>query len=318
MLNINQLRAFYHVAKTLSFSAAAEELFVTQPAVTKQVKLFQECCNVNLIRRRKNKLYLTENGKKVLEYASRIFELEKQLEEKISAFQDSKLGSLYIGTTKIYAKYMMPTVLPLFQKLYPHVTIRLDEGNSLEITESLLSFKNSLVLVAKVKDNDKINFTKLMSEKIVLIVSPEHSLANRKFINVKELSGESLVIMEKGTGTRKYVEQLSADSKIKFNLLAQTGNMDYVKQIVKNNEAISFVVESAVYEELKSGELVAVKIADVSMILDIFLASLNDYELPLPAQNFEKFLLSCLDPENFFVGVQTFLKNIVSFYERNR
>ena len=74
MLNINQLRAFYHVGKTMSFSAAAEELFVTQPAVTKQVKLFQEYCNVKLIRRRKNKLYLTENGKKVLEYASRIFE----------------------------------------------------------------------------------------------------------------------------------------------------------------------------------------------------------------------------------------------------
>ena len=100
MLNTNQLRAFYEVAKSLNFSMAAENLHVSQPAVTKQIKSFEERWNLKLFLKKRGKIYLTDEGKKIFVYASRIFELERQLEETISGIQNLKQGSLRIGTTK--------------------------------------------------------------------------------------------------------------------------------------------------------------------------------------------------------------------------
>ena len=123
MINFNQLRIFYQTAKYESCSVAAEKLFITQPAVTAQVKAFEDSCNLKLFKKRGRKIYLTDEGKKVFTYASRIFELEKQLEETISGFQNLKQGSLRIGTTKTYARYIMPILLTPFQKSFPDIII---------------------------------------------------------------------------------------------------------------------------------------------------------------------------------------------------
>jgi len=312
MLNLNQLRAFFHVANSLSFSAAAEELFVTQPAVTKQIKLFEEYCNLNLFRRRKNKLYLTDEGKKVLVYASRIFELEKQLEDTIGAIQNQKQGSLRIGTTKTYAKYFMPYLLAPFQKSFPGVIIDLDEGSSLSMTESLLDFRNSLAIVAKVLDHPDISYTPLMFEEIVLIAAPGHPLAREGAISLRRLSGEPLVMKEQGSGTRRFIERLAHDENVSFNVIAQTSNMDFIKQLVRRQQALSFVVKTAVESELAAGEILGIQIKGKKLMLEIHLAYLRGYELPLAAKAFQNYLLSLLDQNDLVSGALAFAERISS------
>jgi LysR family transcriptional regulator, low CO2-responsive transcriptional regulator len=292
MLNLNQLRAFYHVAKTLSFSAAAEDLFVTQPAVTKQIKLFQEFCRLKLFKSRKGRLYLTDEGRKVLVYASRIFELETQLEDAISGFQNQKQGSLRIGTTKTYAKSLMPKLLAPFQKSYPRVTIELDEGSSLNMTESLLDFKNSLAIVAKVLDNPDISYQTLMLEDVVLIASPEHDLARGSMVEPKLLAGEHVVLKESGTGTRKLVDRFAHDENIGFDVIAQTSSMDFIKELVKRQQAVSFVCRSDVEPELATGNLVEIPIKNRKLVLEICLAFLREYELPPAAKAFKESVLT--------------------------
>jgi DNA-binding transcriptional LysR family regulator len=294
----------------LSFSAAAEDLFVSQPAVTKQVKLFQESCKLKLFEWRKNKLYLTDEGKKVLVYASRIFELEKQLEDTINGFQSQKQGSLHIGTTKAYAKFLMPLLLAPFQKSFPGVIIDLDEGSSLTMTESLLDFQNSLAIIARVQEKPDIIFQPLMLDEIVLIASPQHRFAREKSISFEELASERVVLKEFGSGTRKHVDKIAHDKAVSFDVIAQTSNMDFIKQLVKKQEAISFVVKTSIESELARRELVIVPIENERFMLNIYLAYLRNYELPLAARTFQKYLLSLVDPNGPAIAAEDFVRRI--------
>lgn len=312
MLNLNQLRTFYEVAKSLNFSIAAENLSVSQPAVTKQIKSFESFWNLKLFAKRRGKILLTEEGKKIFVYASRIFELEMQLEEAISGIQNLKQGSLRIGTTKTYARHFMPILLTPFQKTYPDIIIELDEGSSLEMSRSLLDFKNSMAAVAKVEDHPDILFTPLMLEEVVLVMAPDYHLSDRKDISFKELAGEPIVMKEVGSGTRKIVEQCARDEKIGLNIIAQTSNMEFIKQLIRQKPALSFVVKSAVEKELACGELLSVPIRGHRFVLDIFIATLRDYDLPHPTRIFLEYITSVTRSDEMPTGIADFERRLKS------
>lgn len=310
MLNFNQLRAFYEVARSLNFSIAAENLYVSQPAVTKQIKLFESSWNLRLFVKKRGKLYLTEEGKKIFVYASRIFELERQLEDTISGIQNLKQGSLRIGTTKTYARHFMPLLLAPFQRSFPDIIIELDEGSSLDMEKSILDLRNSLAIVARVEEDPDILFTPFMLEEVVLIVAPDYHLARHENIAFRDLDGEPIVMKEVGSGTRKLVEQCARNEKISLNIIAQTSNMDFIKQLVGEGRGISFVVRSSVEEELSKGDLVSIPLKGENLMLDICIARLRDYELPLAAKRFLDYLLSVPQPERLPVGINAFVKNL--------
>ena len=311
MLNSNQLRAFYEVAKSLSFSIAAENLYVSQPAVTKQIKMFEEHWNLKLFLKKRGKIYLTDEGNKIFVYVSRIFELERQLEDTISGIQNLKQGSLRIGTTKTYARHFMPFLLSPFQRSFPDIIIELDEGSSLDMIKTLLDLRNSLAVVARVEDHPDILFTPLMLEEVVLVMAPEYHLAGEGKIPFKDLANEPLVMKEMGSGTRKLVEQCARNEKIKLDIIAQTSNMEFIKQLVRQKRAVSFVVRSAVENELTQGELVCLPIQGDRLILDIYIARLRDYELPRAATRFHDYLLSVRQPKDLPVGITAFEKTLV-------
>lgn len=315
-MNLNQLRAFYQVAKSLNFSIAAENLFVSQPAVTKQIRSLEEFCKLKLFGKKRGKVFLTDEGKKIFVYASRIFELERQLEETISGLQSLKQGSLRVGTTKTYARYFMPVLFGPFQKSFPDIIIELDEGSSLDMSKSLLDFKNSLAIVAKVEDDREISFIPLMLEEVVLIAAPDYHVAKKDKIAFRDLDGEPIVMKELGSGTRKLVEQCADSEKMKLNVIAQTSNMEFIKQLVRQKRAISFVVKSSVQTELSQGELISIPVKNTELFLKIFIAHLRDYELPFAARAFLDYMLSITSPENLPVGMDPFAKKIEAMKEQ--
>ncbi|EFK11755.1 LysR substrate binding domain protein [delta proteobacterium NaphS2] len=310
MVSLTQLRAFYQVGKYLNFSIAAEKLFVCQPAVTKQVKLLEEFCNSKLLYKKRGKIYLTAEGEKVFYYASQIFNLEEQLSQMISGLQNLKQGSLRIGTTKTYARYLMPILLKAFQKSFPEVLIELDEGSSLEITKTLLDFKNSLVIVSKVEDHPDISFIPLMSEEILLIAVPGHHLAKRDEINFTDLKREPIIMKERGSGTRKLVEQCARGEKTRLNVVAQTSNMEFIKQYVFQKRAISFVVRSSVESELSQGELISIPIKSHKLLLGVYVAFLSDHEPPPAARAFIDYLRSVSDLDPLPIGIDLFAEKL--------
>ena len=286
MLNFNQLRVFYHAAKNLNFTAAANELFITQPAVTYQMKAFEEFCNLKLFKKRARRLFLTDEGRALFEYTEKIFQYEKEIENAIEDMRELKRGVLSLGTTKAYARYFMPLMLSTFHKNYPNIKIQLNEGSSLEMTYSLLDFKIEVAVIAQAGELPEVDFFPFSKEEMALIVAPGHHFTKKKAIAIKDLANEPFIMKEKGSGTRKLVEQLFSNENCSPDILMETSNTEFIKQLVQRGEGISFLVKEAVAAEIKEKKLVQVALKGRKVFLDVSIAYLKGQVLSPPAKAF--------------------------------
>jgi len=290
LLNFNQLRIFYHVAKNLSHTLAAKDLFITQPAVTAQIKCFEDYCNIKLLKRRGREIYLTDEGGILYKYAQKIFEYEKEFDRVIEDLRKLKKGFLRLGTTKTYARYFMPFLVTNFHEIYPCIQIQLNEGSSQEMIESLLHHKNEIALIAKASDHPDICFIPFSKEEVVLIVSPEHRFAKRKSISVQDLSNEPIIMKETGSGTRKLINGLFEKYQCTPNIVMEIGNTEFIKQLVHRGEGISFLVRESILHELSENKLIIIPIKTEPIFLDVSIAYIKNQPLSPAGQAFLKII----------------------------
>ena len=296
MINFNQLRGFCLAAKYENFTTAAEKLYVTQPAVTAQIKLFEEYCGLKLFKKRGRKVYLSDEGKTLYQYARKIFEYEEEIENVIGNMRELKIGDLRIGTTKTYARYFMPLMLTKFHETYPQIKIHLDEGSSLNMAYSLCDFQNEIAIIAKAENHSDVYFFPFSEEEVVLITAPDHPLAGKGDISFDQISEESVIMKEMGSGTRKLVNDLFAKNHRFPNMLMETSNTEFIKQLVQRGDGISFLVKEAVATELEEGKLATVRLKGHQVFLDVSIAYLKKQRLSPPARAFLD-ILGKLAPE---------------------
>ena len=203
MINLNQLRVFYEAARSGSFTSAARKLCITQPAVTAQIKTFEDQCNLKLFKKKGRSLYLSDEGSALYEYTRRIFEYEREVEDVIEEMRKLKRGILRLGTSKAYARYFMPFLISSFHEAFPHIKVYLDEGSSLDIIRSLVDLKNEVAVIAKVEEDPNVTFLPFKRDQLMLILAPTHSLAKRKSVSVEELVNDPMIMKEVGSGTRE-------------------------------------------------------------------------------------------------------------------
>lgn len=311
MINFNQLRIFYQTAKYQSCTIAAEKLFITQPAITSQIKAFEKSCNLTLFKKKGRKIHLTDEGKILYEYARKVFEYEKEIEDAIEDMRELKAGILRLGTTKTYTRSYIPSFISKFMDSYPHIKIHLDEGSSLQMTNSLLDFKNEIAIVAKIEENPEICFTPFCQEDIVLLVAPDHRLAQRRSITMAELAKEPIIMKEVGSGTRKALDHAFAQKGIVPNILLETNNTDFIKQLVLQGDGVSFLVKVAISKELAEKKFVTIPIEDCRIVTEVSIAYLKNQHLSTPARVF----LSILEDLS---SKGTTLESISSIVERMR
>lgn len=292
MVNFNQLRVFYHAARCRNFTKAAKELLITQPAVTAQVKLFENHCDLKLFKRRGRRVFLTEAGKTVYHYAQRILEYEKEIETAIDDLRKLRRGSLSLGTTKTYAGYFMPFLIKGFHEAYPHIKIRLAEGSSREMIRSLLDFQNEVAIIAEAEESPDVRFILLSRAEVLLILSPEHPLSKRSFVSLEQLRDEPIIMRESGSGTRRLVNKLFVTKGLKPNALMETSNTEFIKQLVQRGDGVSFLVKQAVEAELEGGRLASVPIRGEKIFLDVNIAYLKHQQLSCSAKAFIDTLLT--------------------------
>jgi DNA-binding transcriptional LysR family regulator len=312
MLNFNQLRVFYQAAKNLNFTAAANELFVSQPAVTFQVKSFEEYCNLKLFKKRGRQVYLTDEGRTLYEYAEKIFKYEKEIENVIDEMRELKRGVLRLGTTKAYARYFMPLVITTFHKNYPNIKIQLNEGSSAEMIYSLVDFKIEVAVIAKAIDHAEVNFFPFSKEEMVLIVAPDHHLVKKKAIAFKELAKEPFIMKETGSGTRKLVDELFLRAKSTPDILMETSNTEFIKQLVQRGEGVSFLVRESVAAELRDNHLVEVPLKGNKIFLDVSIAYLKGQVLSPPATAFVNTLNRLRSEEIDPMGIGALMAKILA------
>lgn len=310
MINLNQLRVFYEAAKELNFSVAARKLNVTQPAITVQIKMFEEFCGFKLFRKTAGRLSLTDAGKILFVRACSLFDKQKKLEETIFDLQKSRLGYLRIGTTKTYARRLMPGLLARFHSNYSGIMLELNEGSSLRMLKGLMDYTNTFAIVAKVVDSRNLIFRPLLLEEVILIVSPRHPWARERELKLDQLSSYSIIMKEEGSGTNQIVQACAAKGNVDLDVIMQTSNMEFIKEMVRQGQAYSFVVRSSVEREIERGELIAVPVEGGPLHLEIVLAYLSDQELTTPVAGFLDFLSPLLDTSRLPIGARALLEKL--------
>ena len=312
MINFNQLRNFYQVAKNLNFTVAANGLYISQPAVSVQIKLFEDYCKLKLFKRKGRKIYLTDEGETLYHYARKIFEYEREIDSVIEDMRKLKRGILRLGTTKTYARYFMPSLISSFHEAYPHIKIYLDEGSSLDMTNSLLDFGNEIVIIAKLEENPDICFIPFSQEEMLVILSPHHKLAAKNIISIQDLAREPIIMKENGSGTRRLVTELFTKKSLTPNILMETSNTEFIKQLVMRGDGISFLVKAAVTNELSEKKLVTVSMKSQKIFLDVSIAYHKDQHLSPSAQAFLNMLLKIAPKEKVSKGIGVLMDKIMS------
>jgi len=292
MINLNHLRIFYESAKEMNFSRAAEHLCISQSAVSIQIKQLEEALQIKLFYKRGNKVFLSEAGELLIQYAQKMFELESLAEKALSGLREIRKGTLHIGTTKTYARYLMPNYVARFHALYPEVSIHLNEGSSLEMIQSLLNRQIELAVVARgieyPKSLDAVAFRK---EEVLLVVSSDHILAKKDVIAIEEVGHIPLVINEEGSATRKAVMDVFKKMRVVPAIVYEASNPELTKELVERGQGASFMVRSAVEKELDQKILKEIKIADVSISLETDIVYLAEDPLSKIARAFIDTLL---------------------------
>jgi DNA-binding transcriptional LysR family regulator len=282
------LEAFYLVVKGRSFTRAAEELNVTQPAVTIQVKSLEKSLNLKLIQQVGKRMQLTEAGEMLYQYAEKIFDLVSDANEKMRDFKKLMRGTLQIGTTKNYARYIMPSLLSEFQRRFPRIKVILDEGNSEDMAKSVLEKKNELALISQLNLDRKIKSIFFSTVEFVLVASPEHRFSQRKSISLRELNGEPVILREKGSGSRTAILRKFQEYGIWPSVIIEASSLDFIVGYVKQNKGVSFMFEPDIKEELDKGALKVIILEEGNIIFFTDIIYHSEKSLSPPSQAFLK------------------------------
>ncbi|MDZ7802453.1 selenium metabolism-associated LysR family transcriptional regulator [Thiohalophilus sp.] len=258
-----RLQVFQTVARLLSFTKAAEELHMTQPAVTFQVRQLEEQFNTRLFDRTHNRISLTDAGQRVYECANRIFELYAEMDNAVRELTGDVSGVLIIGASSTIAEYMLPELLRDFKKQYPDVTIRLRVANTDGIVSMVENNAIDLGVVEAPVSNKNLVVEECRTDKLVLIVPPEHPLAQQDVVPVKQIADYPFICREEGSGTREVMLESMTRAGIHatdLNLSMELGSLEAIKGAVEAGMGVSVLSSATIEKELKLGTLVAVKL----------------------------------------------------------
>jgi DNA-binding transcriptional LysR family regulator len=251
--SLNSILVFHEVAKHRSFSRAAEELYISQPAVSKHIRELEQKIGIGLIRRGRGEFHLTDAGEILFKHSHKISSHLMEIENALGVLKKDLHGVLKIGTTESYAKCLMPKLLSGFQAFHPSVKITLEVGNSEEIEKSLLDYKNDLGLIGAITASSKFELVPFLREELVLIVSPDHPLGKRKVVSLREIKGYPFIIRAKGSTTRSILLHSFEEFDIHPSLLIEAGSSEFIKQWVSEGKGVSVVVKRLGEDEEKRG-----------------------------------------------------------------
>lgn len=256
-----RLQVFHTVAKQLSFTKAAELLFMTQPAVTFQVKQLEEHFNTRLFERSHAKIALTPAGRLVLEYAERILALSVEMEARVSDLTGSLGGPLLLGASTTIAEFMLPQILGEFKAAHPEVQAHMSVANSETIVNRVADHTIDVGLIESPSYLPTLTNEACCDDELVVICAPDHVLAKHSTVKAQEIAALPWVRREPGSGTREFTDNYFRQCGVApedLNMMMELGSPEAMKGVVETGIAIAIVSRATIAKELKLGSLVAV------------------------------------------------------------
>lgn len=286
-----RLKVFRSVAKNLSFTKASQELFVSQPAITKHIQELEAAYQTRLFDRQGSRISLTESGNLLLEHCERI--LEDYIEYEMHLLHNEYTGGLKLGASTTIAQYVLPPLLASFIGKFPQVSLSLLNGNSREIEAALQEHRIDLGFVEGVFRLPNIRYTTFLEDELVAVVRTGSKLAVGEEITPDELFHLPLVLRERGSGTLDVFERALQQHNIKLSslqVLMYLGSTESIKLFLEHTDCLGIVSVRSITRELYSGQLRVVEIKGMPMLRDFSFAQPQGQESGL-AQVFMQFAM---------------------------
>ncbi|MNK22111.1 HTH-type transcriptional regulator CysL [compost metagenome] len=258
-----RLKVFYIVAKRLNFTRAAEELFITQPAVTKHIQEIEAFYKTRLFDRNGTKIKITQAGNILLKHAEALINIHRNIDFELSTLAKNIKGTLRMGASTTIAQYFLPKYLATFRQQFPDITVSLKSNNTEAIENLLIDNKIDLGLVEGQSKRPHIKYTPFVQDEIVLCTSNTNPMAKKATISLSDLQKLPLVLREPGSGSLEVVAAALKNAGLSLSQLnrdLELESAESIKAYLLNTNAFAFLSIHAILKELKSGEL---KVVDV-------------------------------------------------------
>ena len=285
---------FMSVAENLSFSKAANDLNISQPAVTRHIKELEERYKTNLLERRGNKIYLTEAGVKVYNSFKEIAQRYRSLDFEIGQMHNAVSGEFKIGASSTISQYIIPKVIASFHKRYPKINIYLMNGNSFEMERLLLDNQVDIALVENHSSQAGIRYRDFLDDELIVVTGKNSVYSKRTTIGKEDLLKLPIVLREQGSGTLEVIRQIFTEQNIDFenlNTLIHLGSTESIKNFLQDFDGLAIVSEKAVQNELFLKTLVRLKVSGLSIPRKLRIAYKQGHKSK-QVELFEDFLLS--------------------------
>ena len=286
-----RLKVFRTVAQQLNFRKAAEQLFLTQPAVTLQIKALESDLDLRLFDRTGGKIALTQQGSVLLDYANKLASLASDAEQALCCSEDSISGELALGASTTIAQYVLPRLLGAFQNEHPKIQFSLRSGNTSEVVQCLLDGRVALGLIEGPARERGVRTEPFMEDELVLITPPGFD-SNR--LSPAQFVSANMLIREQGSGSRRVVELAleRADFKLKaFKKVMELDSTEAIKSAVEAGLGVGFVSRWAISKELELGTLRVAELTSVRATRHFTLISRTGPEPQGPAGALRTFAL---------------------------
>ncbi len=287
---LHQLRVFEATARHGSFTRAAEELYLTQPTVSIQVKQLTKAIGLPLFEQIGKRLYLTEAGQALLETSQEIFSRLEQFDMSVANLKGMKQGRLSLAVITT-AKYFVPRLLGPFCERYPGIDVALQVTNHEVIQERMANNEDDLYIVSQPPEHLDLESHSFLENPLVVLARKNHPLATSTNIPIEKLDGETFIMREPGSGTRKAVQQLFDMHNIEVKVRLELGSNEAIKQAIAGGLGISVLSRHTLISEGIGGELTILDVEHFPIQRQWYVAYLAGKQLSIVAETFLDYLL---------------------------
>ncbi len=287
---LKQIQTFMEVARQCSVSKAAERLFVTQPAVSMQIRQLEDAFGLALIEPQGRNIQLTHAGQAFLAHAAAAMGQFKDLEAAMAEHVGLKKGRMDLAVVST-AKYFIPMLLVHFSKLFPGIDVQLKIDNRENVLGLLTRFEVDLVVMGRAPAGLDGVATPFATNPLAIVAAPNHTLVRRKPLPFSVLGEHRFVVREAGSGTRAAMERLFAEHQTALNTVMSMPSNETIKQAVMAGMGLSFLSLRTVRHELASGRIALIDIEGLPQINHWYISHLSHKKLSPAALAFKEFLV---------------------------
>jgi LysR family transcriptional regulator, low CO2-responsive transcriptional regulator len=286
---LHQLKVFEATARHSSFTRAAEELFLTQPTVSMQVKQLTKAIGLPLFEQVGKKLFLTDAGRELFATCKEIFEKLEQLEMKVADLKGMKQGRLRLAVITT-AKYFMPRLLGPFCQLYPGIDVSLSVTNHEQVVDRLANNQDDLYVMSQLPEHLEIAAHPFLENPLVVVAPKIHPLAQQHNIPLKRLVEEPFIMRELGSGTRRAIQKMLDEEGLAVKVRLELGSNEAIKQAIASGLGLSVLSRHTLNPESANEELTVLDVQGFPIDRQWYVVHLGSKQLSVVASTFLDYL----------------------------